>query len=590
MNVYSEFTDKIQAVIQDMKDAGEIAGEVDASRVLAEPPRDLSHGDVATNAALVLSKAVGMKPRDLADMIVPRIAADANVTSAEVAGPGFVNIRLSDDFWRDRLRELLKVGPAAQIPDVGKGRTANVEYVSANPTGPMHVGHARGAVYGDALAALLEAVGYDVTREYYVNDAGAQVDTLAWSAYQRYRQALGETVAEEAFEGLYPGEYLIEVGEALAREHGSALKEAVGDAVRGDGDLPEALIPVRDFTINAMMDLIRSDLAGVGIKQDVFSSENAMVQSGGIEACLKKLEDKGLIYTGVLEPPKGMKPDDWEPVPQTLFRSTDFGDDLDRPLKKSDGSWTYFAPDIAYHNSKVERGFDLMINIFGADHAGYVKRLKASVAALSDGKADFDILLTQLVNLYENGEPFRMSKRAGRFITLRDVVDAVGKDVLRFIMLTRKVEAPLDFDLVKVKEQSKDNPVFYVHYAHARICSVLRNAAEAGFDVSGLDCADLSFLKDEAEIALIRALARWSRVVEGAAESHEVHRISTYLYEVASEFHGLWNKGRDDPSLRFLVEGQADLTRARLALIDGVRQVIAEGLHLFGVEPLEEMR
>ena len=364
----------------------------------------------------------------------------------------------------------------------------------------------------------------------------------------------------------------------------------MGEAGRDQDELPEPLIAVRQFTIAAMLNLIREDLAQLGVRQDVFTSESEMVRSGGIEACLKKLEAKGLIYTGVLEPPKGMKPDDWEPVAQTLFRSTDFGDDLDRPLKKSDGSWTYFAPDIAYHNNKVERGFDVMINIFGADHAGYVKRLKASVAALSDGKADFDVLLTQLVNLFENGEPFRMSKRAGRFITLRDVVDAVGKDVVRFIMLTRKADAPLDFDLVKVKEQSKDNLVFYVHYAHARICSVLRNAVESGVDTANLRCADFTYLKDDAEISLIRALARWPRVVEGAAEAHEPHRISTYLYELASEFHGLWNKGRDDPSLRFLVEGQPDLTRARLALIDGVRQVIAAGLHLFGVEPMEEMR
>ncbi len=573
-----------------MKASGKIAREADASRVLAEPPRDASHGDVATNAALVLSKAVGMKPRDLAELIVPRIAADVSVTSAEVAGPGFVNIRLSDDFWCDRLREILTAGPAALIPNLGEGRRANVEYVSANPTGPLHVGHARGAVYGDVLASLLEAVGYDVTREFYVNDAGAQVDVLAWSAYQRYRQVLGDTVDESDFEGLYPGEYLVAVGEALAREYGPALKEAVGDAVRGQGDLPESLIAVRQYTIDTMLDLIRADLGRLGIHQDVFSSEKQMVQSGGIEACLKKLEDKGLIYTGVLEPPKGMKPDDWEPVPQTLFRSTDFGDDLDRPLKKSDGSWTYFAPDIAYHNSKVERGFDLMINVFGADHAGYVKRLKASVAALSDGKAEFDILLTQLVNLFENGEPFRMSKRAGRFITLRDVVDAVGKDVVRFIMLMRKADAPLDFDLVKVKEQSNDNPVFYVHYAHARVCSVLRNAVELGVETGGLACADLSHLKDEAEISLVRALARWSRVVEGAAVTHEAHRIATYLHELASEFHGLWNKGRDDTALRFLVEDQPGLTRARLALIDGVRQVIAAGLYLFGVEPMEEMR
>ncbi|MBC6439840.1 MAG: arginine--tRNA ligase [Rhodospirillales bacterium] len=590
MNVYGEFTGRVQKIIEDMQASGALAAGGMIDRILAEPPRDTSHGDVSTNAALVLAKSAGVKPRDLAQQIADRLGEDSDVAGVDVAGPGFVNIRLADDFWRDRLTTLLRAGALAQLPNLGAGRTANVEYVSANPTGPLHVGHARGAVYGDALASLLAAVGYDVTREYYVNDAGAQVDKLAWSSYLRYLQALGDDVPAEAFGGLYPGEYLMAVGEALARDHGTALKEAVGAVERGASPLPEPLIAVRRFTIEAMMDMIREDLALVGINQEVFSSERAMVESGGIEACLAKLESKGLIYTGVLEPPKGKKPEDWEPVPQTLFKSSDFGDDLDRPLKKSDGTWTYFAPDIAYHNGKVERGFDVMINIFGVDHAGYVRRLKASVAALSDGKADFDVLLTQLVNLFENGEPFRMSKRAGRFITLRDVVEAVGKDVVRFIMLTRKPDAPLDFDLVKVREQSKDNPVFYVHYAHARICSVMRNVAEAGIDTSALSETDLSGLSDEAELGLIKVLARWPRVVEGAAEAHQPHRIATYLHEVAGEFHALWNKGRDDPSLRFLVEDNEGLTRARLALIDGVRQVIAEGLHLFGVEPREEMR
>ncbi|MBN34269.1 MAG: arginine--tRNA ligase [Rhodospirillaceae bacterium] len=590
MNVFNDFTSKVQVVIQDLQSSGALPEGGDLSRILAEPPRDPDHGDVATNAALVLSKAVGMKPRDVAERIAEKLQYDADVSSVDVAGPGFVNIRLATTFWHERLAELLTMGPAALLPDIGQGKTANVEYVSANPTGPLHVGHARGAVYGDALASVLAAVGYDVTREYYVNDAGSQVDTLAWSVYLRYLQAIGETVDDDAFEGFYPGGYLIPVAEKLAAERGNALKDAVGTVERGVSPLPEALVAVRDTTIEAMLDMIRDDLAQVGIRQEIFSSERAMVESGGIQACLAKLEGKGLIYTGVLEPPKGKAPEDWEPVPQTLFRSTDFGDDLDRPLKKSDGTWTYFAPDIAYHNAKVERGFDLLINVFGADHAGYVKRLKASVAALSDGKADFDILLTQLVNLFENGEPFRMSKRAGRFITLRDVVDAVGKDVVRFIMLTRRSDAPLDFDLVKVQEQSKDNPVFYVHYAHARICSVMRNTAEAGVDTGNLTGADLSGLIDEAEIGLIKTMARWPRVVQGAAEAHEPHRIATFLNDLAGEFHALWNKGRDDPSLRFLVEDNVDLTRARLALIDGVRQVMAAGLGLFGVEPKEEMR
>jgi len=590
MNVYSEFTARVRVIVKELQADGSLPEGGSVERILAEPPRDASHGDVATNAALVLAKALGAKPRDIADKVAARLIDDPDVESVEVAGPGFVNFRLADAFWRDRLHEVLQTGAMALIGKLGSGRTANVEYVSANPTGPLHVGHARGAVYGDVLASVLAAVGFDVTREYYVNDAGAQVDTLAWSVYLRYLQAIGEAVDDEAFEGFYPGDYLVAVGQALANEHGTALKDAVGPVERGSSPLPEPLVAVRQATIEAMMDLIREDLAMVGIYQEVFSSERAMVASGGIEACLQKLEDKGLIYTGVLEPPKGKNPDDWEPAPQTLFKSSNFGDDLDRPLKKSDGSWTYFAPDIAYHNTKVERGFDVMIDIFGADHAGYVKRLKASVAALSDGQADFDIVLTQLVNLFENGEPFRMSKRAGRFITLRDVVDAVGKDVVRFIMLTRKSDAPLDFDMVKVQEQSKDNQVFYVHYAHARICSVMRNTAESGVSMEDLAKVDLSGLGDPAELDLIKAMARWPRVVESAALSHEPHRIATYLYELAGEFHALWNKGRDDPSLRFLVEDNEDLTRARLALIDGVRQVIAAGLHLFGVEPKEEMR
>jgi len=590
MNVFSYFTEQVQLVVKAMQAAGELPDGLDLSRIVAEPPRDASHGDVATNAAMVLAKPAGAKPRDLATILAARLNDVRYVEGTEIAGPGFVNIRLSPDFWRDRLRELLKSGPSALLADLGQGRRANVEYVSANPTGPLHVGHARGAVVGDALASLLAAVGYDVTREYYVNDAGGQVDTLAWSAYLRYLQAIGQTVDEADFEGFYPGDYLVPVGEALAREHGTALRDAVGDVARGTTPLPEPLVAVRDFTIEAMMDMVRDDLARLGVRQDVFSSERGMVESGAIERCLKALESGGHIYTGVLEPPKGMKPDDWEPMPQTLFRSTAFGDDLDRPLKKSDGSWTYFAPDIAYHNEKVGRGFDLLIDVFGADHAGYVKRLKASVAALSGGKVAFDILLTQLVNLYENGEPFRMSKRAGRFITVRDVVDAVGKDVMRFIMLTRKSDVMLDFDLVKVTEQSKDNPVFYVQYAHARIRSVLRNAAESGVDISGLACADLASLTDESELGLIKTMARWPRVVESAAEAHEPHRIATYLHELASDFHGHWNRGKDDPSLRFIVDDNAQATRARLALIDGVRQVIAAGLAIFGVEPAEEMR
>jgi len=588
MNVYTDFQERIQGLVKGIQASGAWSPDLDLSRILAEPTRDPSHGDIATNVAMVLAKQLGQKPRDIAQRIADGLTGD-DIARAEVAGPGFVNIRLSDDFWRARLSELLRDGPKALLSDIGRGRKANVEYVSANPTGPLHVGHARGAIYGDVLAALFEAVGYDVTREYYINDAGAQVDTLAWSAYLRYLEALGDDIAEADFEGLYPGDYLIPVGRDLAEKYGASLKVNVGDAERG-GPLPDAMVPVRQFTTAAMMDLIRDDLAAVGIKQEVFSSERAMVESGAIERCLERLEGQGLIYSGVLEPPKGMTPEDWEPVPQTLFKSTQFGDDLDRPVKKSDGSWSYFAPDIAYHNDKVERGYDVMIDVFGVDHGGYVKRLKASVAALSGGKVTFDILLTQLVNLYEAGEPFRMSKRAGRFVTVRDVVDAVGKDVLRFIMLTRRTDAPLDFDLVKVTEQSKDNPVFYVQYAHARICSVMRNAADEGVAIAGLADADVTPLAHADELALIKQLSLWPRVVEAAAEAHEPHRIATYLHELASSFHSLWNQGRDDPSLRFIVSGDAGLTRARLALIEGVRQVIAAGLDMFGVQPAQEMR
>ena len=588
MNLYAEFTSRVQALVADLLPAAGRAGTL--ARILAEPPRDPAHGDLATNAALVAARPAAMPPPELARWLAARLAADPDVAAAEVAGPGFVNLRLRDGLWRRLLGERLRHGAMAGLADLGRGRKANVEYVSANPTGPLHIGHARGAVYGDALASLLAAVGFRVTREYYVNDAGSQIDKLARSAYLRYLQALGEEVPACLFQGLYPGDYLAATGEALAREHGDALKRAAGAAGSPDDPLPPVLALVRSFAVEAMTALIRDDLELLGIEPDVFSSERAMVASGGIESCLAKLERKGLVYTGVLEPPKGRKPEDWEPLPQTLFRSTAFGDDLDRPLKKSDGSWAYFAPDIAYHNGKLERGFEVVIDVFGSDHAGYVGRLKAAVAALSDGKARFDILLTQLVNLCEDGVPVRMSKRAGHFATLREVVDAVGKDVVRFLMLTRRPDAPLDFDLVRVREQSRDNPVFYVHYAHARIRSVMRHAEEAGVDTADLAAAPLDALAHEAEIALVKVLARWPRTVEGAAMAREPHRIASYLHELAGAFHALWNKGRDHPSLRFLGGNNAGATRARLALLQGVQQTIAAGLGLFGVEPREEMR
>ncbi|MBF0374036.1 MAG: arginine--tRNA ligase [Alphaproteobacteria bacterium] len=584
MNLFKKFRADIIAVVDDLAKAGTLPAGLDTSRVVAEPPRESAHGDVSTNAAMVLSKPAGMKPRDLALLIAEALRADPCVTAVEVAGPGFINLRLTDSFWRERLSDLLLAGPAWGDSDIGGGAAVNVEYVSANPTGPMHVGHGRGAVVGDALAALLAKVGYRVTREYYVNDAGAQVDVLARSAHLRYREALGETIAAIP-EGLYPGDYLNPVGEALASRDGDKWRDA-----------PEAewLGPFRDFAVAAMLDLIREDLAALGIRHDVFTSERALVEAGAVEKALAGLEARDLIYTGVLEAPKGKLPDDWEPRPQVLFRSTRFGDDVDRPLKKSDGGYTYFASDIACHEDKYRRGFNHMIDVMGADHGGYVKRMRAAVTAISDGQAELDVRLCQMVNLMKGGEPVRMSKRAGTFVTLREVVDEVGKDVVRFIMLTRKNDAHLDFDLVKVTEQSRDNPVFYVQYAHARVRSVLRHAAtmfpDADLSPQSLAKVDLGRLTDEAEIALIRMLAGWPRLVESAAEAHEPHRIAFYLYDLAAEFHGLWNKGKDDTRLRFLAAEDAALSLARLAMLTGVAVVVASGLRVFGVEPVEEMR
>ena len=590
MNIYGSFAERIRRVAGPIARAGARGAEIDTGRVVAEPPRDGGHGDVATNAALVLARQAGLAPRELAGRIAAALDAAADIAAVEVAGPGFVNIRLADAFWHDRLREILGRGPRALVPDLAAGGSANVEYVSANPTGPLHVGHARGAVVGDVLATLLETVGYRVTREYYINDAGAQVDRLAWSAYLRYLEALGGTVPEGAFEGLYPGDYLTAVGEALAREHGEALSVAVGATEPGASPLPEPLLPVRRAAVDAMMALIRDDLASLGVRQDVFSSERETMASGAVERCLAALERAGHVYTGVLDAPRGHRPEDWEPVPQTLFRSSAFGDDVDRPLRKSDGAWTYFAPDIAYHAEKVARRFDVLVDVFGADHAGYVKRLKASVAALSAGRVAFDIVVIQLVNLTRGGRPLRMSKRAGRFATVREVVDAVGRDAVRFMMVSRKADMPLDFDLARATEQSRDNPVFYVQYAHARIRSVMRQAAAEGIDLAGLAQADPGPLRDPGELGLIKILARWPAVVETAARTREAHRLTAYLVELASEFHAHWNRGKEDGALRFLAGAETARTRARLALIDAVRQVIAAGLGIVGVEPAEEMR
>lgn len=583
MNIFNYFSDKINVIIGEMQTAEEIPVDLDLQRVSAEAPRDASHGDVATNAALVLSKPARMNPRALAEMLSARLAALPEVAGIEVAGPGFINLRLSDVFWQSRLREIIDAGTGYGSSELGGGRKVNVEYVSANPTGPLTVGHARGAVVGDALASILEKAGYEVCREYYINDAGTQVDTLAQSAYLRYREALGEDIGEIP-SGFYPGDYLKDVGRALAEAEGHSLM-ALAEA--------EWLPRVRSFAIDTLMGEVRNNLSALGIQQEVFSSERALVAAGGVEEVAATLESRGLIYEGVLEPPKGMKPEDWEPRPQTLFRATDFGDDVDRPLKKSDGTWTYFAGDMAYHLDKFRRGYKLQINVWGADHGGYIKRMQSAVKALTEGQGELHIVLCQLVKLLRGGAPVKMSKRAGTFITLQDVIDEVGKDALRFIMLTRKSDQQLEFDLEKVMEQSRENPVFYVQYAHARCRSVLRHAAaempDIPQDIVGMLSAPYNLLTDPEELALIKVMAGWPKVVEGAAEAYEPHRVAYYLYDLAAAFHQLWNKGRDDAQLRFLLVDQPELTRARLALVQALATVIASGLAVMGVEPVEEM-
>jgi len=584
MNLFRSFRDSILAELDGMVSEGALPSDLDTDRVSVEPPRDPAHGDLSTNAAMVLSKAAGRKPRDIAEPLAERLARLDEVETAEVAGPGFVNLRLTAAYWRARLNELLEAGAAYGRSTIGDGEAVNVEYVSANPTGPLHAGHGRGAVVGDALAALLEAAGYQVVREYYINDAGAQVDALARSVHHRYREALGES-ASALPEGLYPGEYLMPVAAALVERDGDRWRNEDEEAWLG---------PIREFAIDAMMDLIRDDLRVAGIEHDVFTSERALVSAGKVEEILADLERRDLVYVGTLEPPKGKKPDDWEPRPQMLFRATEFGDEVDRPLRKSDESWTYFATDIAYHQDKFDRDFSSMIDVWGADHGGYVKRMQAAVQAASESKATLDVKICQMVNLTEHGKPIRMSKRAGTFVTLRDVIDKVGKDVLRFIMLTRRNDAQLDFDFAKVTEQSKDNPVFYVQYAHARICSVFRNVREALPDLAtgdaALQAADLDRLSDPAELDLIAKLALWPAMVEGAALAHEPHRIAYYMYELASAFHTIWARGRDEPHMRFIDDAEPARTQARLALIRGIQIVIASGLGIFGVTPVEEMR
>ncbi|RPE71645.1 arginyl-tRNA synthetase [Pacificibacter maritimus] len=572
MNLFADIRTLVLASLDAMVAEGALPEGLSFNNVAVEPPRDALHGDMATNAAMVLAKPAKSNPRVIAQALADKLATDPRIDSVDVAGPGFINLRLNQDVWGDLITSVLQ-DKTYGASTLGAGKKVNVEYVSANPTGPMHVGHTRGAVFGDALASLLDFAGYDVTREYYINDGGGQVDTLARSVYERYREANG--LSPEIAEGLYPGDYLVPVGEAL--------KEKYGDSLIGKPE-SEWLADFRVFSTDAMMEMIRDDLKLLGVEMDKFFSEKSLYDTGLIESAISELKDKGLIYRGTLEPPKGQMPDDWEPREQTLFKSTDHGDDVDRAIQKSDGAWTYFAPDIAYHYDKVQRGYDEIIDIFGADHGGYVKRMKAAVSALSDGKVACDIKLVQLVKLFKNGAEFKMSKRAGTFVTLRDVVEQVGADVTRFVMLTRKNDASLDFDFDKVLEQSKDNPVFYVQYAHARVQSVLRKAKDAGVPL-----VDVAKFDDPAEITLARKLADWPRQVEIAAKSHEPHRIAFYLYELASDFHALWNKGNDKPELRFL-QDDLNASAAKIALPRAVAVVISAGLGILGVTPAQEMR
>jgi len=585
MDYFKYLREEIIKRLERLAEGGKLPSGFDSTKVVVEPPRDPSHGDVSSNVAMVVASQVGMKPRELGGMLAASLEGHEAVAAVEVAGPGFLNMELKASFWHARLREVLTAGTDYGRSDIGAGEKVNVEYVSANPTGPLHIGHGRGAVIGDVLASLLEWVGFDVTREYYVNDSGAQVDDFAKANYRDMRKQRSLPVEQPDSEELYSGEETADCATSISARFST-------DELRAD--FQDSLPEIRRHAVEYMMNRIREDLAALGIRHDVFTWERELVRSGAAEEALRTLEARGLIYTGVLEPPRGKVPEDWEPRPQTLFRATDFGDDVDRPLKKADGSWTYFAADIAYHLDKSHRGFATMIDVWGADHGGYVKRMKAAVAAITEGKGELDVKICQLVNLSEGGKPVKMSKRAGDFVTLREVVDRVGKGVVRFIMLTRRNDAPLDFDLEKVTEQSRDNPVFYVQYAHARAHSIFRHAGREfpGIDISPHNLAKgpLERLTRDDEIALIKLLTTWPRQVESAAETHEPHRIAFFLLELAAAFHGLWNKGNDDASLRFLVPGDEALTAARLALVRGVQLVIASGLGVLGVEPVEELR
>ena len=577
MSLYVQYAALLDGVLDDLQSEGTIPAGLDRKNVAVEPPRDSAHGDLATNAAMVLAKPAGTNPRALAERIAGKLSEFPAVISAEVAGPGFINLRLSPDVWRDELRSILSEGENYGRSAAGGNERVNVEYVSANPTGPMHMGHCRGAVVGDALARVLEAAGFRVTKEYYVNDAGSQVQTLARSVHLRYREALGEDIGEIP-EGMYPGDYLKPIGVTLAAEFGDRFVGA-----------PESewLELFRERAVAAMLDFIRHDLALLNIHHDLFASEAELQRSGAVDQALQVLHDKGLIYQGTLERPESLDPhDEWVPEELTLFRSSLFGDDKDRPMRKADGAWTYFGADAAYHLQKAENA-DHLVNIWGADHAGTVKRVQSAVRALTDGRVDLDVKLVQMVRLFRAGEPVKMSKRAGDFVTLADVVREVGKDVVRFMMLTKRADTPLDFDFAKVVEASKDNPVFYVQYAHARISSLQRKAADAGVELSAP--ADLNLL-DEEELALVKVAAQYPRTVEAAAMSHEPHRIAFYLYDLAAAFHALWNRGNDDPERRFLLENNPQISRARLELALGIGQIIRSGLGLMGVEAAEEMR
>ena len=586
MNLFKDFEGRVLSALESLDRIQQNRDTVNLDRVTVEPPRDASHGDVATNAAMVLAKSLGTNPRALADEISGALESDPDIERISVAGPGFINMKLSAAYWQRCLADMVRAGENFGRGDIGAGRKINVEYVSANPTGPMHVGHCRGAVVGDSLANLLTFVGFDVTKEYYINDAGAQIDILARSVFLRYRQALGDTIAEIPA-GLYPGDYLVPVGQALAEEFGSKL--------RGMPDT-EWMPIVRDRSIAAMMQIIRQDLAALNVTHDVFYSERQLHEDGAkaIREAINDLTFKGFVYKGKLPPPKGKKPEEWEDREQTLFKSTDVGDDIDRPLIKSDGSYTYFAADVAYFRDKFERGFEEMVYVLGADHGGYVKRMEAVAKAISQGQSKLSVLLCQLVKLFRDGEPVRMSKRSGDFVTLRDVVEEVGCDSVRFMMLYRKSSEPLDFDFAKVTEQSKDNPVFYVQYAHARCHSVFRQAIEA-FEEIDIDNIDYSaavgdLISDESEIQLIAKLAEFPRIVESAAVAHEPHKIAFYLYDVASAFHAHWNKGKDNPALRFINVKNPNLSMARLGLVKAVAAVLKSGLVITGTNAPLEMR